>query len=436
MIKYKKIILIFLILIAITSSIGAVSAHDPFAPEIKFLSPKNNSDVQGQVKVKVSIETHSQITDDGVDFLITGSNNYKKVLKDTNPSDGWECIWDTSSVPNGKYSIMASAYDVDFADPGTNNVIVNLNNIKKETKLDIKNVKGASGEHINIMATLKESTAKGILAKGIVNKKIQFTINGKTYTGITDNGGISKIKYKGNEGNYNVYVKFLGDNEYSISSSNANLTLLKNANKLKIGNIVANKNKEIQLKTNLIGANNKGIANRNIKFYIDNFFVGSSKTDKAGMAKLIHKLKLDGGKYTITAVYGNNVINSATLKVLQSSIYLKITSNKAYPKAGNKITIYYRIKNNGPNNATNTKLAYKIPKGLSYLKSTGTGSKKYDSKLNTLTWTLKKAKVGTTLLKVQFKTKKSGRILLSPKITTETYNPNLSIPKTYITVIK
>ena len=80
-------------------------------------------------------------------------------------------------------------------------------------------------------------------------------------------------------------------------------------------------------------------------------------------------------------------------------------------------------------------MTYKITSGLQYVKAIGNGSKKYNSKTKTFTWTISKAKVGTSLIKLVFKTKKPGRVLLTPKITTDTYNTYNSFKKVYITIV-
>lgn len=412
-------------------STNVAFAHDPFPPEIKFVSPIDGSDVGSTVKVKVSIRTHTAINKDGVNFEISGSNSYKKTLKGVQTSDStWECSWDTSSVQNGKYSIKAEARDDDYPDgPGVRVININLNNVKKETKIIINDVKALEGTNINVMATLKDNSNKII-----ANKKIGFTINGKVYYATTDDGGTAKIVFKGVKGTYAVNARFAGDNIYGHSSANGKLEITKNAYTLKVSNIVVDRNKKTQLKA-VLTYNNKKIANKSIKFYVDNVVVGTAKTNKNGIAILNYKAKLTPGKHTILAKYGNDIINSGILKIKKARVYLQITSNKAKPNAGDTITIYYRIKNDGPDTATNTKLTYKIPKSISYVKSVGSGTKKYNSKTKTFTWTINKVKVGTSLLKITFKIEKSGRTLLTPKITTDTYNTYSSGKKIYITVV-
>ncbi|KZX17129.1 bacterial Ig-like domain protein [Methanobrevibacter cuticularis] len=406
-------------------------AHDPFPPEIKFVSPIDGSDATNNVKIKVSIRTHTAINGEGVKFDISGPNNYKKTLKGEKSSDTtWECYWDTSSAPNGKYSIKAEAQDDDYPQgPGVKVININLNNVKKETKILINDVKALQGTNVNVIATLKDG-----FNKIITNKKIEFTINGKTYSATTDSSGVAKITLKGVKGTYTVNAKFLGDNSYMSSSNSGKLYVTNNVYSLKVSNIDSDKNKIVQLKTTLTYKNKK-VANKKIKFYVNNVVVGTAKTNKYGIAVLKYRTKLNHGKYTVLAKYSDNVVNIGVLKVKKANVYLQITSNKARPKVGNTITIFYRVKNDGPDTASNTKLTYKIPSNLKYVKAVGSGSKKYNSKSKTFTWTISKAKIGTTLLKLTFKTKKSGRALLTPKITTDTYNKYSSGKKLYITIV-
>ncbi|KZX16871.1 hypothetical protein MBCUT_05010 [Methanobrevibacter cuticularis] len=435
MFKLKNLIILCIILVFAVSFCGAVSAHDPGPPEINFKSPKNNADVSGNVKLEVDVEyIHSVADSNGVTFTITGNDGYSKIFKDTNPAGGWICNWDTSNVPNGKYSIKVEARDSEgFL--GSKTIIVNLKNSKQSSTIELSDIKGVNNQDTVITAILKDSNGK-ILP----NKNMQFIINGQAYNTKTDYGGISKYVYKGNTGVFNITANFLGDNLYFASSKNATLNIVSSGSVVKVTSIIGDNGKNIQLKATLTGSgDSKPIQNMNVNFYVNGKQVGTAKTNGNGIAALNYKIVLNGGNYTIFATSQDNITGLATLTVAQSSIYVKVTTDKAFPTIGDTVTIFYRIINEGPNTASNTKFTYKIPNGLKYLKSSvDEGSHSYNSKTGVLTWTLSSAKIGTSLLKVMFNIKKAGRLLLQPTITTDTYDPSIttSTKKLYITVFK
>ena len=95
--------------------------------------------------------------------------------------------------------------------------------IKKQTpKLTAKKAKyKAKAKTKKLKATFKSS--KG---KALKNKKIRFTVKGKTYTGTTNAKGVATVKVKiTKKGNHKVTVKFAGDNTYKAVTKKTKLII-------------------------------------------------------------------------------------------------------------------------------------------------------------------------------------------------------------------
>ena len=70
------------------------------------------------------------------------------------------------------------------------------------------------------------ATFKAASGKVVANKKITFTVNGKTYTATTNDKGVATVKVSLNKkGTYSFTAKFAGDNTYAAISKTAKLTI-------------------------------------------------------------------------------------------------------------------------------------------------------------------------------------------------------------------
>ena len=94
--------------------------------------------------------------------------------------------------------------------------------------------------------------------------------------------------------------------------------------------------------------------------------VGSAVTNSNDIATLPYTITKNGGYYYIGALFaGDNVYNSstggATLKVLQSNIYVTVTRSKSHTKIGETVKITFKVGNKGPDPASNVVLTFRIP---------------------------------------------------------------------------
>jgi hypothetical protein len=70
------------------------------------------------------------------------------------------------------------------------------------------------------------ATFKSASGKVVANKKITFTVNGKSYSATTNAKGVATVKVSLNKkGTYNFTAKFAGDNTYAAISKTAKLTI-------------------------------------------------------------------------------------------------------------------------------------------------------------------------------------------------------------------
>lgn len=188
--------------------------------------------------------------------------------------------------------------------------------VKKYSILSAKNISYKANATKSLSATFKDEY--GHLVK---NKKVTFTVNGKSYTATTNSKGVASVKISLNKkGIYTYSVKYAGDNTYDKNTTKAKLTItalptslatkkytFKKAKKtkaikvtLKSGTRVL-KSKKITLKVNgktySAKTNSKGVATIKVslskkgtykytaKFAGDNMYKAISKTNKVVITK-------------------------------------------------------------------------------------------------------------------------------------------------------
>lgn len=179
---------------------------------------------------------------------------------------------------------------------------------EKESLLTVKNVAYKSTASKKLSATFKDRN--GNLIK---NKKVTFTVNGKSYSATTNSKGVATVKISLNKkGKYIYKAKFAGDGTYAAVTKSAKLTInpvatsltakkysYKKASKtkklkatLKSGTKVL-KNKKVTFKVNgktyTARTNSKGIATVKIKLTKKGTFKYTAKFAGDSMYKAISK---------------------------------------------------------------------------------------------------------------------------------------------------
>lgn len=142
-----------------------------------------------------------------------------KIYKRTTDSDGNVKI-QINLAKAGKHTVSV-AYLGDVLTAASFDVFT-ITVTKQTTKLTApsKTYK-ASAKTKSLTATLKNSDGKAL-----ANKKVTFTVNGKTYTATTNSNGLATVKASlSKKGTYSFTAKFAGDNSYSAISKTSKLIL-------------------------------------------------------------------------------------------------------------------------------------------------------------------------------------------------------------------
>lgn len=78
----------------------------------------------------------------------------------------------------------------------------------------------------NAKTKLLTATFKAKSGKVVANKKVSFTVNGKTYSAKTNEKGVASVKVSiSKKGTYTFAAKFAGDSTYEAMTKKAKLTI-------------------------------------------------------------------------------------------------------------------------------------------------------------------------------------------------------------------
>ena len=90
-----------------------------------------------------------------------------------------------------------------------------LNNVPTQSNIFLENVTTVVDKSTNVVATLKDANLNPI-----ADKSVEFIIDGKTCSTKTTSSGVATISFTPDEvKNYDVIVKFKGDNKYLESQA-------------------------------------------------------------------------------------------------------------------------------------------------------------------------------------------------------------------------
>jgi uncharacterized repeat protein (TIGR01451 family) len=120
-----------------------------------------------------------------------------------------------------------------------------------------------------------------------------------------------------------------------------------------------------------------------------------------------------------------------------SDIYLLTSMDNPNPTLGDIVTATLKVGNNGPNVAYQTILKFALPEGMQFINTwADNGTIYYDHATRTVLWDLGDLPVGDPYAYVQFMVNRIGNFIITPEITTASFNPNLNqkIQALFITV--
>lgn len=443
----KKTLVVLLVIASFLLSMSVVSAHaDPKEnPRITFLDQQElqgkPDGVSGDVELRMSIIQVHEIKNVTVTAQNQETFEYYFNKTDTNPTDGWSVLWDTSNTPNGEYWIEARTRDVE-QNEGVQGFKLIINNIPTESKIVIGNSTTFVNKSTTIHASLLDMNSTPLH-----DKNVEFIIDGESYFAKTTSGGVATITFSPKEvKEYNVIVKFNGDNRALPTQTVATIKAFLNVNAtvLSINDTYGNSREKVMLKANLVSPGIYTNVNKRINFYVNNNFVGFNLTDENGDAVFYYTINEVGGKYIYSAKYQNDTgadfTDFATLYVPEAEIYVTMNA-VTYSKdgiftKGNNFKLVFTINNNGPDNAKNVILRYQVPNSLKYISSSAVQGHITFGDNNVLIWKLDSIAVGSQELEVMFNVLNVGKINLTPAVSTDTYvDPNNNITQTkFLTV--
>ena len=215
----------------------------------------------------------------------------------------YELTTDANGVAKLSFVLnKAGTYNVEFFYLGDDNyrgsdatAKIKINKIATKTTSAAKTYLATASSKA-ISATLKD--AKGNV---LANKKVTFTVNGKTYTATTNAKGVATVKLALTAAKtYTVSIKFAGDSVYDASTVSAKVKLNKEATKINApAKTFKRKAKTKKVVITLRNSKNKVVANKKVVLTVNkkNYTV---KTNKKGQATFNIKLTKKGTfKYTV-----------------------------------------------------------------------------------------------------------------------------------------
>ena len=424
----KKIIFALFVSIAVICLVNSVCAHEAEYPEPYIDNPKINSVVSGDVDFNIRVDDHHETLYVNVTAEHMATKTVYFQAQDNNPSDGWSCTWDTSDAPNGKYYVTATALNSKNL-KGQYQILLTLNNTKKETNIVLDDSICLVDKQNTIMAQLFDANSTPLS-----NKDLDVAIGDESFTTQTTSDGLALISFTPKEAkDYNISVKFNGDNIYAPSDLIKTVIVVSNSTLITVEDIVGNNKENILLKANLKNYLNLN-SNRSVEFYIGDKKVGSALTDENGDAELNYTIEEVGGKYVYSAQYVDELgiifKSSAFLYVPQSSVYTKISavtySEDGIFTVGNKFKVTYTIFNDGPDAAEKTTFRYAVPDSLQYVKANASQGNVSFNENNELTWDIGDVNVGNQTLDVEFVAANATTNNLAPALSTITYDESIN----------
>ena len=194
------------------------------------------------------------------------------------------------------YSQFIGDDEYEAADMEVNSIIL----LKKVCNLTAKNISYKVNAVKKLSATFRDQNKKLIK-----NKKVTFTVNGKTYTATTNSKGVATVKITLNKkGTYYYYAKFAGDSMYTAANKKAKLTVVPLATSLTTKKYTYKKAAKTKKLTTTLKSGKTVLKSQKITFRVNgkNYV---AKTNSKGIATVKIALKKKG-TYTYSVKYAGN----------------------------------------------------------------------------------------------------------------------------------
>lgn len=315
----------------------------------KLLNSYNNQDISGKT-------VHFKYWDGypGHNFVDIGS-----AVTDAN---GIAIINYNKSVGNDGNIIVSYDGD-DWYDKSIN--IRQLYFNKPFMKLTVDNVTSFTGKTVNLTAHFTTTSAfKAFdgtpIAKQTINFKIDDTFVGSA---VTDSNGTATLPYNitQHKGNHNIYAYFYDDVDANcIDSGNLNVNNIPTA--ITVNNITACYGSKSNLTAVLTDNNGVPLANKLVKFKVNNRYNGSALTDDTGTATLTFNIPQTRTKYDIEADFnGDNLYEgSVGTGMVSTNPNTTLTVENISANYGNQTYLTAKICNSNGIGLANKNIAFKI----------------------------------------------------------------------------
>ena len=296
---------------SVTSKIICITtkASKIVAPALTAYSSDNNAFTATLTVDGFALEGRS------IDFTING-----KTYTMTTNSKG------VASLPIG---LKKGSYPITVAYAGEKNI--NKASVKstvlvittKTSKISAPDYKEYAKSGKDFTATL---TVDGIPLEG---RKVDFTINGKTYSKTTNSKGVASLPIGLNPGSYSITVSYAGEKNINKASTTAKLTVVEKLSKVvtRMTNGNYKHNTAGQFKVKLTDEKGTVLKNYSVTFTVDGKSY-TKKTDSSGIATL--DIKLKQGTYDVKVSSGNTEKYNGVSKTFSIRVQSLNTVNNGF----------------------------------------------------------------------------------------------------------
>ena len=289
-----------------------LDADEIYLAGTEIIIPKNTRIILNSNVIQYAVDTsvgdspfnfQLKLIDEDGNALANKTINYALNQKE------YTAVTDERGIATLKVSLSKSGtYDIysrfmgDIKFIGSSMVANTITIYKKESVLTVKNVAYKVSATKKLSATFKDD--KGKLIK---NKKVTFTVNGKSYTATTNSKGVATVKVSLNKkGKYTYKAKFAGDGTYKAVTKSATLTIKPLATSLTLKKYTYKKSSKSKKLKATLKSGTKVLKNKKVSFKV-NGKTYTAKTNSKGIATVKIKLTKKGTfKYTAKFA-GDNV---------------------------------------------------------------------------------------------------------------------------------
>ena len=238
-------------------------------------------------------------------------------------------------VNEGNYSAIVVYHDQNgYYNPSQ--TIINVTVVKIDTNIDVNNIRGRTGEKINITANITD-----VDGNNIENGTATLTINGTSYTANITDGTVTFIDVVlPKPGNYSANITYPGSYVYNQSNTTVDVTVLKLDTNINADNVTGLPNGIVNITANVTDENGKAVVNGTATIIIcDKEYVGEVINGSVIFEDVVLP---NPGNYTVAIKYnGTEIYNPSNASIVIE--VLKVDSNIAADpvngKTGDKANI-------------------------------------------------------------------------------------------------